>query len=125
MQHNHNPSEWPPQVRNLNELCSRPLPSWLAHGPYPSTSSRNASLIAELTASATILSRDQRYDDGEMLAADEDPGLDSFTHILDTVANLRASLREDAFGERPDTLPFWYTFLRAIGQCIYPNAIMM
>jgi hypothetical protein len=78
------PSEWPPPVKGIAQALGRPLPTYLATGPYPSISARTVDLLKELSDSSClrVTQEDTRVLHGR-------PLMDVFNIVVSTVLALR------------------------------------
>ncbi|THH07506.1 hypothetical protein EW146_g9301 [Bondarzewia mesenterica] len=100
-------SEWPAPVRHISKLLQRPLPAYLATGPYPFVSELASGLLQELSDSPLL--RTER-DEPEIL--DAAPLSDMLNTLLTTVCELRYLVEvNDDYGPRK-TLPLWFTMFK-------------
>jgi hypothetical protein len=112
------PSEWPPPVKGIAQALGRPLPAYLATGPYPSVSARAADLLQELSSSSRVTQGDSHVLHGRPLT-------DVFGIVTSTVLELRELARWNLDGYQRPTVPIWATLIKALGYTCLDTILIM
>jgi hypothetical protein len=112
---------WPSSVGHIAHLMGRPLPAYLAAGPYPSVSARTSGLLHEIRSS--ILLRTVTQDDSN--PCHSRPLTDVFDIVLSSVSELRDLIQQNDFGCPRPTVPLWSSLIRVLGRACSEDASVM
>jgi hypothetical protein len=114
------PSEWPSPVKEIAQTLERPLPAYLATGPYPSMSVRASRLFQELICSPSLpLAED------ESQTLDSRPLSDVLDIVLSTVSELRDLTQMTGYGCPRPTIPLWFSLIRTLGYACSEDMSVM
>jgi hypothetical protein len=114
------PSEWPPSVKGIAQALGRPLPTYLATGPYPFISARAVDLLQELSYGSClrVTQEDSRVLHGR-------PLMDVFDIVISTVLELRELVKWRDDGYRRPTVPLWSTLIKALSHACSDALLIM
>jgi hypothetical protein len=113
-------SGWPSPVKRIAQVLERPLPAYLATGPYPFVTSRTSSLLLELVRSPLL-----QTTSNESVFFDSRPLSDVFDVVLSTVFELRDVIQKRDYGCPRQTMPLWSSLIRTLGYACSEDMSVM
>jgi hypothetical protein len=114
------PSVWPRPVKGIAQALGRPLPTYIATGPYPSISARAVDLLQELSHSSYL-----RATQGDSRVSHGRPLMDVFDIVVSTVLELRELVKWRDDGCPRPTVPLWSTLIKALGHTCSNTLLIM
>jgi hypothetical protein len=112
--------EWPSPVKEIAQTLERPLPAYLATGPYPSVSVRASGLFQELICSPLLGAPED-----ESQTLNSKPLLDVLDIVLSTVSELRDLTQMTGYGCPRSTTPLWSSLIRTLGYACSEDMSVM